>query len=425
MIYSGFIVKLDVVVQFEFNWMWSYVYVVVFFYMQGDVGIDSVIGEYVVSGQEFVVSIQGLQGFFQRIGNLWDFFCFFWWQVIQVFIYCFVWMDFVFDIIKVSYQQCCKVQVWVGSWVWEVYFDMMCFWRGYYWNMDRGRVVMGRVSQYNWCFVIWDQMFVGVGGWVCQGVDGFSVFDYVVDVEQCLFRQIGVFVVGEQVGIVFCQRYMVVYVGVVVVEYWFWYKGCGFIKVVSDVVNNVFVNLNFICFFGYGIEVGCYFVLICGCYFMVMGFNNQIYFFYDYIYGGMDVLRRVYWWNWEVIFFYVWMVIFVIVFVFGGGVLCIFNVIDCDMGVGDRGVKMDVVEQEEFWFWFEQDGISDVGGVQVFFSVFCDGVWVMVIVLQGVWFEDIVVDDQGWFFVEWVNDCGGCVWYQDYVRFVDIFLVIN
>lgn len=66
-------------------------------------------------------------------------------------------------------------------------------------------MVMGGVGQYYWCFVIWDQMFVGVGGWVCQGVDGFGVFDDVVDVVQCLFRQVGIFVVREQVGVVFCQ----------------------------------------------------------------------------------------------------------------------------------------------------------------------------------------------------------------------------
>lgn len=311
-------------------------YVVIFFVMQCDVCINCFVSEYVIGFQEFVVQIQFVQCFFQRVCNLWDFFCFFWWQVIQVFVYGFVWMDFVFDIIKIGYQQGSKVQVWVSCWIWEMYFDMMCFWRRNYWNMDRCRMVMCRVSQYYWCFIVWDQMFIRVGGWVCQGVNCFSVFDYVVNVVQCLFRQICVFVVCEQVNVVFRQRYVVVYIGVVIIEYWFWYKGCGFIEVVCYVVYNIFVDLNFVSFFGYGIEVGSYFVLISSCYFVVMGFNYQVYLFYYQIYFRMNILSRVYWWNWEVIVFYCWMVIFVIIFILGGGVLCVFDIVDSNVRIGDR-----------------------------------------------------------------------------------------
>lgn len=64
--------------------MRSHAYAVVLFHTQGDVGIDSVIGEHAASGQELAVSIRGLQGFFQRTGNLRDLFRFFRRQVIQV-----------------------------------------------------------------------------------------------------------------------------------------------------------------------------------------------------------------------------------------------------------------------------------------------------------------------------------------------------
>ena len=57
--------------------MRSHAYAVVLFQTQGDVSIDSVIGEYAASRQELAVSIQGLQGFFQRTGNLRDLFRFF------------------------------------------------------------------------------------------------------------------------------------------------------------------------------------------------------------------------------------------------------------------------------------------------------------------------------------------------------------
>lgn len=86
---------------------------------------------------------------------------------------------------------------------------------------------------------------------------------------------------------------------------------------------------------------------------------------------------------------------------------------------------MDVIEQEEFRFWFEQYGVGNVSGTQVIFGVFCNGVWVMVIVLQGVRFKDVVMDNQGGVGEEWVNYCGGCVWYQYYVGFVNVFLVVN
>lgn len=94
---------------------------------------------------------------------------------------------------------------------------------------------------------------------------------------------------------------------------------------------DIFVNLNFVGFFGYGVKVGCYFVLICGCYFVMVCFNDQVYLFYDQIYFRMDILCGVNWWNWEIIVFYVWMMVFVVVFVFGRGVSGVFNIVNCNM----------------------------------------------------------------------------------------------
>lgn len=73
---------------------------------------------------------------------------------------------------------------------------------------------------------------------------------------------------------------------------------------------------------------------------------------------------------------------FVTTFIFGGGVPCAFDIIDSDVGTGNRAAETDVVEQEEFWLWPEQHGVRDAGSAQVFFSAFRDGARVAVIALQ-------------------------------------------
>ena len=116
------------------------------------------------------------------------------------------------------------------------------------------------------------------------------MFDYAADVEQRLLRQTCVFVAGEQVSPVFRQRHMAVHAGAVIAKHWFRHKGRGFTEAVSDVVNNVFVNLNFVRFFGHGVEASCHFVLTCGCHFVVMSFNNQTHLFHDHTHGRADIL---------------------------------------------------------------------------------------------------------------------------------------
>ncbi len=116
---------------------------------------------------------------------------------------------------------------------------------------------------------------------------------------------------------------------------------------------------------------------------------------------------------------------FVTTFVFGGGVPCTFDVVDSHVGARDRGTETNVIEQEEFWFWPEQNGVCDAGRTQVLFSAFSDGAWVAVVALQRAWLEDIATDDQGWLFEEWINDRRGRVWHQNHVRFVNAFPATN
>ncbi len=398
---------------------------VVLFNTQGDVGIDRVVSEYAACGQELAVCIKRLQGLFQGASNLRYFFRLFRRQVVQVFVHCFARVDLVLDTVKASHQQGSEAQVRVSSRVREAHFDTTRFRRGHYRNTDRGRAVTGRVGQHNRCFVTRDQTLVGVGGRVRQGVDRFCVFDYAANVVQGFFRQASIFVAREQVGTVLRQRHVAVHAGAVIAEHRFWHKGRGFAEAVRNVVHDIFVDLNFVRFFGHGVEAGCHFVLTCGCHFVVVCFNHQAHLFHYQTHGRADVLRGVNRRNREVTAFHCRTVTFVTTFVFGGGVPCAFDIVDSHVGTGDVGTKANVVEQEELWLWPEQNGVCDAGGAQVLFSAFSDGARVAIVALQRAWLKDIATDNQGRLFEERVNNSGRGVRHQYHVGFVDAFPATN
>ncbi len=116
------------------------------------------------------------------------------------------------------------------------------------------------------------------------------MFDDATDVVQCLLGQTGIFVAREQVSTVLGQGHVAVHTGTVVTKHWFWHEGRGFTETVCNVVNNVFVDLNFVRFFGHGVETGGDFVLASSCNFMVVCFNNQAHLFHDQTHGRTDVL---------------------------------------------------------------------------------------------------------------------------------------
>lgn len=74
------------------------------------------------------------------------------------------------------------------------------------------------------------------------------MFDYTTDVEQRLLGQTCILVTGEQVYAVLGQRHVAVHTGTVIAEHRFWHKGRRFTEAVRDVVNDVFVDLNFVRF---------------------------------------------------------------------------------------------------------------------------------------------------------------------------------
>ena len=245
-------------------------------------------------------------------------------------------MDLVLDTVKTGHQQGSKAQVRVSRRVRETYFDTTCFRRRNHRNTDRRRTVTRRVSQHYRCFVARDQTLIRVGGRVCQGVNCFRVFDYAANVVQRLFRQTCVFVASKQVNAVFRQRHVAVHTGTVITEHRFWHKGRSFTEAVRYVVHNIFVDLNFVSFFGHGIEAGSHFVLTSSRYFVVMGFNHQTHLFHHQTHFRTNILSRVYRWNREVTAFHCRTVTFVTTFVLGGGVPCAFDIVDSNVGTGDR-----------------------------------------------------------------------------------------
>ena len=74
------------------------------------------------------------------------------------------------------------------------------------------------------------------------------MLDNAADVVQRLLRQARVFVAGEQVYAVLGQGHVAVHAGTVIAKHWFWHEGRGFTETVSDVVYNIFVDLNFVRF---------------------------------------------------------------------------------------------------------------------------------------------------------------------------------
>lgn len=118
-----------------------------------------------------------------------------------------------------------------------------------------------------------------------------GMFDDVVDVVQCFFRQVCVFIFCEQVFVVFSQRLVYVYVGIIVVNQRFGYEGSCFVVSVSYVVNVVFQDLNFVCFVYQVVGINADFILFGSFYFVVMYFDGEIYLFYSGIYSSMQVMQ--------------------------------------------------------------------------------------------------------------------------------------
>ena len=154
---------------------------------------------------------------------------------------------------------------------------------------------------------------------------------------------------------------------------------------------------------------------------MVVCFYNQTHLLHNGTHFRTDVLRRVYRRNREVTAFYCRTVTFVATFVLGGGVPCAFDIVDSDVGTGDRRTEADIVKQEELWLWPEQNGVCDAGRAQVLFRALGDGTRVAIVTLQGAWLQDVATNNQRRISVERVNDRSGCVRHQNHVGFVDTF----
>ncbi len=75
-----------------------------FFTLQTDVSIDHVVRHHAASGQEVTIRIQGIQRHLKRAGHSGDFFRFFWWQVVQVFIHSIARMNLVLNAVQARHH---------------------------------------------------------------------------------------------------------------------------------------------------------------------------------------------------------------------------------------------------------------------------------------------------------------------------------
>ena len=124
--------------------------------------------------------------------------------------------------------------------------------------------------------------------------------------------------------------------------------------------------------FGHGVEAGCHFVLTSSRHFVVVSFN------YRPSLPSPDT-----WWNGCPVKnrpeepgsnrLSRGTVTFVTTFVFGGGSSHAPSMSSIATWEPDRGTETNVIEQEEFWLWPEQNGVCDAGRTQVLFCTFSDG----------------------------------------------------
>src|SRR5690606_35392343 len=110
-----------------------------------------------------------------------------WWKIVKVLVHWLTWVDLVLDAIKTSHQHCGKAEVWVLRWVWEANFKTLSLRVRAEWNTARSRAVTCRIGQKNWSFISWNQALVGVGCWVCEGVQCLSMLDDTANKVEAVF----------------------------------------------------------------------------------------------------------------------------------------------------------------------------------------------------------------------------------------------
>src|SRR5574343_246795 len=413
--------ELAAVVQIELDRVGRHANLVHFFHLQGQVGIDPVVGEDTTLGQEVTILVQGSQGLFQGSADGRNLCIFFRRQIVQVLGSRIARVDLVLNTVQAGHQQGREAQVRIGDRIREAGFDTASLGRGNERDTDGSGTVLGGVGQLDRGFVVRNQTLVGVGTGVGDRVQGLGVLDDAADVEQGGFGQAGVAVTGEQVLAVLPDGLVNVHAGTVVANDGLRHEGGGFAVLVGNVVHHVLQHLGLVGTLDQGVEDGTDFALASVGHFVVGHFDRAADGFQGQDHGGADVVQAVDRRNREVAALDGRTVA-------GGtanGVVLLtgapggFGGIDLQRAAGHVDRPFDAVENEEFGFRAEVGGIANTGGLQVGFGALGDGARIAVVAATVGGVNHVAGQDHGGLVEERVDVGGVGIRHQDHVGSLD------
>ena len=342
-------------------------------------------------------------------------------QVVQVLGSGFAGVDFVFHAIQTGHQQRREAQVGVGHGIGEAGFHATAFGVGHKRNADRGRAVLGGVSQLDRGFKAGHQTLVAVGGRVGDGVQGTGVLDDATDVVQGVVGQACVAVAGKQVFTVFPNGLVHVHARTVVTHQRLGHEGRGFAVGVGHIPDHVLQALGPVGAFDQCAELGADFILTCARHFVVEHFNGDADGFEDQRHFGAHVLRAVHGRHGEIAALDGGTVAAVAAFEFGTGVPGGFVFFNFKHRARHVVLPTHAVKDEELGFGTEVSGVAQARSAHESFRTLGDGTGVTVIGLAVGRFQHIAGQNQGGFFKEGIDNGGIVVGHQQHVGGLNAF----
>ena len=225
------------------------------------------------------------------------------------------------------------------------------------------------------------------------------------DSIQSGLAQVAVLVTSEGVFAVFPDRGVAVHARTVVTEDWLRHEGCRFAMLESSVLGSVLQLVHVVSSGDHGGEFHADFALTSGSNFVVVNFQLDAHGSHVLSDFGTQIHQGVLWSNWEVAAFVTDFVTEVVAVVATGGPSS-FNRVDFVERTTLGAFVADAVEDEEFWLWAEENGVTDAKRLQVGQGFFGDRTWAAVVWLTGTWLDDVANDVQSWLLTERIDVSG-------------------
>ena len=312
-------------------------------------------------------------------------------------------MDLVFHAVQTRHQQGGKAQVGVHERIGEAGFHTATLGVGHVRNADRGRTVLGRISQLHRCFEVGHQALVAVGARVGDGVQRTGVLDDAADVVQRKVRQTCIAVACEQVFAVFPDRLVHMHTRTVVTVVGLGHEGGGLAVGIGNVMDDVLLQHGPVGAFDQGAKTRADFVLACTRHFVVEHFNRNAQRFEDQRHFSAHVLRAVDRRHGEVTTLDRGTVPPVATFKLGAGVPRCFVLFDFVEGVVGLGAPAHAVENKELGLGAEECRVTQTRGLEVGFGPLGDRAGIAVIRLAIAGLDHVTGQDQRRFFEKRVD----------------------